>query len=275
MSATAADLFKAGKLDEAIAAQVAEVKAQPLDGARRAFLLELKLFAGDLDGAGRQLEAMKAEGTELERAATSYRQAIAAERARRSFFFEGGPPPEILGDPAGHLARRLEAVVHSHAGRFSEATRAILDANEATPEAPGLFNGEPFASLRDADELFAGVLEVFAQGRYVWVPLETVESVAMNPPAFPRDLIFAPARVSVAGKSSEVFLPVLYPGTHNQADDAVRLGRLTEWVPAGVDDDAPILGVGARYYLLDEDREFGLLEWRELVRPAAGPVDEA
>ena len=50
---TASDLFKAGRLREAIDAQLAKVKGQPTDQAARFFLFELFLFSGDLDRARR------------------------------------------------------------------------------------------------------------------------------------------------------------------------------------------------------------------------------
>ncbi|MBV9123364.1 MAG: SciE type virulence protein, partial [Planctomycetes bacterium] len=34
-------------------------------------------------------------------------------------------------------------------------------ANEAAPPVRGTLNDKPFASLRDCDDLFAGILEVF------------------------------------------------------------------------------------------------------------------
>ena len=68
-----------------------------------------------------------------------------------------------------------------------------------------------------------------AQGKYYWVPLEQVESLAANAPAAPRDLLWLPAHLSLRdGPEGDVFLPALYPGSHEHADDAVKLaGRPT------------------------------------------------
>jgi len=54
----AGDLFKVGKLQEAIDLQIREVKANPGDPNRRLFLFELIAFTGDLDKARKQLEAI-------------------------------------------------------------------------------------------------------------------------------------------------------------------------------------------------------------------------
>ena len=42
----AGELYKAGRLGEAIEAQVQEVKASPLDQSKRLFLFELLAFSG-------------------------------------------------------------------------------------------------------------------------------------------------------------------------------------------------------------------------------------
>jgi type VI secretion system protein ImpE len=126
----------------------------------------------------------------------------------------------------------------------------------------GQLNATPFTSLRDCDDLFAGVLEVMAQGNYYWLPLEQVNVLAMNAPKFPRDLLWMPARLEVRdGPTGDVFLPALYPGSHAHADDLVKLGRMTDWKS---DEGGPVLGVGLRMFLV-EDEAVSLPEWRELV----------
>ena len=47
------ELFQAGKLQEAIDTQIAQVKANPADQGKRLFLFELLAFAGELDRARR------------------------------------------------------------------------------------------------------------------------------------------------------------------------------------------------------------------------------
>src|SRR5262249_59522213 len=105
--------------------------------------------------------------------------------------------------------------------------------NKANAEAPpvsGPLNGKAFEGLRALDDLFGTVLEVMAQGRYYWVPLEQVEAVAAKAPAFPRDLLWLPARLDLHdGASGEVFLPTLYPGSHEHTDAQVKLGRATDY----------------------------------------------
>src|SRR5262245_43141677 len=56
---SASEAFKAGRLQEAIDAQIQEVRAHPADHGKRLFLFELAAFAGDLDRARRQIDAVK------------------------------------------------------------------------------------------------------------------------------------------------------------------------------------------------------------------------
>jgi protein involved in temperature-dependent protein secretion len=68
-----------------------------------------------------------------------------------------------------------------------------------------------------------------------------------------------------------VFLPALYPGTHEHADEKVKMGRDTDW-QAG---HGEILrGRGSRLFLVGED-SMPLLEWRALAleeTPAEAPA---
>jgi type VI secretion system protein ImpE len=258
---TPTELYKAGKLREAVDAQVKEVKEHPADHSRRLFLFELLAFTGELDRARRQIDALKYDQPELDVAALSYRKLIDSEEMRRRVFDEG-VAPGFLGEPSSHLAMRLEAAGLLRLGRPEDASSLLAQAEEATPPIKGKLNGKPFESLRDADDLFSGVLEVMAQGRYFWVGLDQIVSIAMNPPAFPRDLLYAPARIELESETGEVFLPVLYPTSYRHGDDQIRLGRMTDWVTS---EGGSVFGVGARIYLVDDDSA-SLLDFRELVR---------
>jgi type VI secretion system protein ImpE len=255
----AGELYKAGQLHDAIEAQIQEVKAAPTDQAKRLFLFELFCFAGELDRARRQIEAIQYEDPDLDRAVTTYRKLLDAEQARRDLFARG-VAPRFFRDPSEHLRLRLEAVNRLREGRPAEAAETLARANEAVPAVSGQLNGQPFESLRDADDLFAGVLEVMAHGRYFWVGLEQIQLLTIKPPRFPRDLLFIPAHLELDDEEGDVFLPALYPGSHDHADDQVKLGRMTDWKEL---DDGMALGLGLHTYLRDE-AAIGLMEWREL-----------
>jgi type VI secretion system protein ImpE len=134
-------------------------------------------------------------------------------------------------------------------------------ANEGAAAIKGALNNKPFEGFRDADDLFGTVIEAFAHGDYFWLPVEQLDTVALNARRFPRDLLWMPARIMLKeGEHGEVFLPVLYPDSHAHPDDGVRLGRANDWKQA---DGGPVLGVGARTCLAGDDG-VAVAEWREL-----------
>jgi type VI secretion system protein ImpE len=256
----AGDLFKAGRLAEAVDAQIREVKVNPGDHNRRLFLFELLVFSGDLERAGRQIDAIEYGDVELDASVVAYRKLLDIEQARRRLL-AGGPPPRFLSDPPDHVKRRLEALTAWNAGRKEEAARLLEEAAATAPAVTGTLNDKPFTGIRDGDDLFAAVLEVVAQGVYYWVPFEEVATLTINPPRFPRDLFALPARLEVkSGSGGDVMLPALYPGSYESSDDAIKLGRATDWKSL---EGALSLGLGARVFLVGDD-SVALLDWRVL-----------
>src|SRR5262249_51203545 len=146
--------------------------------------------------------------------------------------------------------------------RPDEAAALLKEADAAVPQAKGMLKGKAFESLRDCDDVLAAVIEIMAPGRYAWVPLEQIASVTANPPKFPRDLHWIPSRLELRqGMQGKVFLPALYPKSHESGDDQIRLGRLTDWVQPEV---GPVTGRGLHMFMASDDT-MTLLEWRELV----------
>jgi type VI secretion system protein ImpE len=255
------ELFNAGRLSEAIEAQLADVKSNPGDQGKRLFLFELSVFAGDLDRATRQIEALKFDDMELQIAAKNYRDLLESERKRRLVFQEG-TQPKFLFEAPEHVNLRLEALRQLRAGQHEQAQATLTAAREKAPPVKGTLNEKPFQDLCDCDDVLGTVLEVMAKGEYFWVPLESVSTIAMNPPRFPRDLIWAPARLETHGsESGEIYLPALYANSFEHAEDAVKLGRTSDWIETP---NGPVLGRGGRMFLLDEG-SVPLLEWRELI----------
>jgi type VI secretion system protein ImpE len=269
----ASELYKSGRLTDAIAAQIQEVRSAPLDRGKRFFLFELLTFAGDIDRSRRQLEAINYEEMELAAAHATYCRVVDSEQSRRWLFDdldtavaqglleEDRIRPQFLIDPPFHIRLRLDATMNALRSSPEQTKELLGMADQCTPSVSVTLNDKTYQSLRDADDLFGTVLEVMAQGSYYWVPLEQVETLAMNPPKYPRDLYWFPARLSIKkGPSGEVFLPALYPRSHAHPDELVRLGRKTEW--RGEEGD-PVLGTGLRLFAADEEA-IPLLEFREL-----------
>ena len=106
------------------------------------------------------------------------------------------------------------------------------------------------------------VLEVVASQGYFWVPLAQIASLSTNAPKYPRDLYWLPANLTlIDGQNGPVFMPALYPFSHEHADEEVKLGRKTEWTGG---ESSPVRGDGQKTYLAGED-VVGVLDIRELI----------
>ncbi len=267
---TPTDLYRAGRLQLALDAQLAEVKAHPADAGRRLFLFELAAFSGDDARARRQLDALPpAENPGIAAAAEQYRMCLDADAARRAFF-ESGTRPGTLEPAPEHVKLRFEGCDRLRTGHPVEAAKLFAQADEACGPVAGALNGAPFSAIRDADDRLGPVLEVFARGKYLWVGLDQLDAVVCNAPKFPRDLLWFPAKVMAAsGEIGDVFLPTLYAGSGSHADEAIKLGRTTDWN----DGDGPAIGFGAKLFFRDEEAH-SLLDWRQLeVNPRPEPAE--
>jgi type VI secretion system protein ImpE len=130
----------------------------------------------------------------------------------------------------------------------------------------------PFAEFRDLDDVMARLIEIITpDGDYCWAMTADINQLAIQPLARPRDLIWRPARIEIrGGLAGEVWLPALYIGPAERMDDALRLGRRTDWIE---EPDAPVRGRGLRSFLIDDDdvpiHELGTVEFDP--GPAAQP----
>ncbi len=228
---SAEDLYRQGKLDDAIAAATEKVRDHPEDVRARTFLFELLCFAGEYTRAERQLDVLADSGKDALMGTLLYHGALNAERTRQEMFEQRSYPG---GPPAAETLR-------------------------------GSLNGKAFQSLRDADPRIGARLEVFAAGNYLWIPLEHISTLELEAPKRLRDLVWAPARLKVGPSFQgqdlgEILLPALAPLSSQHPDDSVRLGRVTEWARDERGDEAPY---GAKLFLVNGE-EFPLLEIRKL-----------
>jgi type VI secretion system protein ImpE len=235
---SAQSLYKDGRLNDAVDALNVELRSNPTDLQRRTFLFELLCFAGNYDRAAKQLDILSQSGKEAAMGTLLYQSALHAERTRQAMFAENRLP--LATEPAANVA--------------------------------GTINGKPFTSITDGDPRVGPRLELFAAGQYTLIPLAHIESVRMEPPKRLRDLLWAPAIVRTAPSFKgvdlgEVLIPIMAPGSWQDEDDAIRLGRSTAWIALEDGSEAPI---GQRVLRVDAD-EVPLLEIRDLViTPTAG-----
>ena len=207
---TADELFREGKLGEAIEAVTAEVKANPSSAERRTLMFELLCFAGDLDRAAKQLDVVSKQNADSEWAAQVYQNILAAERRRRQLFSDG-VKPEFLLEPPDYVRLHLDAINGMRAGQQMEATQLLNRSADQRPVMAGEIDGQAVDEFRDCDDLFAPILELIILRDYIWLPLEQIRELEMSPPERPRDLNWAPVKLVLSdGSSRRGYLPALY-----------------------------------------------------------------
>lgn len=248
---SAGELFRAGKLDAAIAAGNAGVRGDPANLANRILLAELLLFAGNLERADVILDAASRVDPTATIAVAEFRQLLRAETARRQQRSDGRVP-EFIGEPTPALRACLAARVAARAGETAAAARCAAEAEALRPRVPGRAGDAPFDDFRDADDFYAGFFEVLTTtGKYFWIPTERVVSIEFRATRRPRDLAWRRAGVSVdSGPDGEVYLPAIYDAEPTGLGDEFRLGRATNWLGP---EEGPVEGVGQRVFLVGEE----------------------
>jgi len=235
----ASQLFRAGKLQEAIDALSSGLRDKPSDNKSRTFLFELLCFAGDYARAEKHLELLQQQSGEAAMGALLYRGALNAERTRNEMF-ENKTFPQISAGTG-----------------LDESIQGAL-------------NGKPFHSLQDADLRIGPRLEVFAAGDYMWIPLRDIAVLEMDAPKRLRDLLWAPVRLRTGPNFKnkdlgEVLMPVIAPLSWQHSDDSVKLGRVSEWCADEAGEEAPF---GQKMLLIDGE-ELPILDIRKLEILAA------
>lgn len=254
-------LFRAGELHKAVEAQTAAVRAAPADIGKRWFLAELLCFADDRERADRMLDIVGSQSAPHQLSIIVFRQLLRAEEIRRQVVAEGRAP-EIVGPNAATLRKVVEALLLVRLGRVDEANACLESGSSGTVS--GRRNGVAFEEFRDLDDVFAPVIEFIARGgEYRWVAVADIARIEVQPLARPRDLLWRPAQIEIRGEpDGEAWLPCLYVPNERIADEALRLGRRTDWIAAG---NGPVRGVGLRSFLVGEEdvpiHELGKVEF--------------
>jgi type VI secretion system protein ImpE len=215
---TPQELYRNGRLREAITALGEELRKNPLDAKRRTFLFELLLFAGEYDRAEKQLEVLSGAGADAAAGTLLYRSALYAERTRQDMFSRNQTP-----------------------------------ALAARDQAAGVCDGLPFHDFQDSDPRIGANLEVYMAGSYTWIPVAYLRKVEIEPPSNLRDLMWARARVETTPEFrlqelGEVLIPALCPLSSGHTDENVRLGRETAWEEDPTHEAVPF---GAKVMLVD------------------------
>lgn len=257
---TAEEMYRHGHLTDAIGALGEHLRRDPADLRARVFLAELLCFCGEIERADRTLDIAGNDNPEAAVQAARLRQTLRAAIARREVWTVGRVP-EFRREPTPMMQSYLQALVLSRAGEASKAAEVLADAEKHRPALTVRIDEQAVAEFRDADDTTAGFLEVLtAGGNYYWIAFDEVRSLTFVAPATPLDLMWRTARIEFTDDTEgTVSIAAIYPGSEGSSDDALRLGRATEWLVIA---DEMMRGLGQRCFLADGE----LLPMTQIMR---------
>ncbi len=250
------DALADGRLADAVALQEATVVANPHDPAARRLLVDLFAFAGRLDDAFTHLAEIHSDDPAWAEAERNLHRLFRSERLRS---VEGAKPQIRPEPPPRHASRRWLAMKAIRQARADDAVKCIDAADAVSSEVWGFLDGQEFEGLRDADDRFASVLEVFLGGEYFWFAWESLRKVTLTPATVLLDQLYRPATLTLKdGSAIAAHLPLVYPGSH-RAEDVFALGTETDHV---CPDGGPTRCVGGKLLLVGDGAEVPLAECR-------------
>ena len=235
-----------GELAKAVRLQTRAVASDPRAAAQLQ-LAELHLVAGDWRSAWDTLASIVSTDPAWPASRRGWRDLIRAakrrEERRRSLH-----PLSVDLPPHAKYRLRLAGLLETGGQRL--ASRYADAADEASPELHGHADGQEFAGLRDMDDRFASVLEVFFGKAYVVVPLERLDRIRLLPVVGVADTVYRPAELrSIDGEVWPCVLPLVYPRSHESGGE-FALGYETDCPDESA---VSVIAVGARVWYFGED----------------------
>jgi type VI secretion system protein ImpE len=221
--------LREGRVEEALAELQNHVRTAPDNAEYRVFLFQLLCVLGDWERARAQLKVLGELSPGSAPLVHVYGTAITCELLRREVF-AGAKTPLIMGEPLPWVALLLQGLTEAAQGRGAAAAALRAEALEKAQAVAGTIDGETFDWIADADSRLGPVCEAVIDGRYYWVPFERLRVVALEAPSDLRDVVWMPARLTLAnGGETAALIPARYPGSEADGDSLIRLGRKTEW----------------------------------------------
>ena len=271
MTVDPGEFLKANDVDGALAALQDKVRADPSNAALRIFLFQLLCVTGDWKRAITQLKLSAELDALAVPMAQTYREAIICEVFREKVF-SGEKEPLIFGEPQQWVAILIEALKALAQGKAEQAAELRNTAFEMAPAVSGEVDGQRFDWIADADMRLGPVLEIIVNGRYFWMPFNTIDVLKIEEPADLRDSVWTAATLKVSNGGEFVgLIPTRYPGTEMESDGATRLSRATGWVDAGAE---TFIGLGQRLLTTDQG-DLALMDVRHIKMDTAPATQEA
>ncbi|EPX2174675.1 TPA: type VI secretion system accessory protein TagJ [Serratia marcescens] len=263
-----ASMLQGQSIGAAITAIENEIKGKPADADLRAALVQLLCLSGNWMRANAQLKSWQALKPIAQPTTLLLMQSVNAELQRQAVF-AGTAAPALLRQDQPWLKLMVQAL-HQDAQGAAEQAQALRDeALEAAPAGAGrltLAEGDQerqlsFDWLTDGDGRLGPVCELALNGVYYWLPFADIAAIQFQAPQSAIDLVWSHALVRLTdGREQVCQLPARYPLAEG-SDDALLLGKRTEWQPLG--DGTHYAGLGLKTWLSESD-EFPLHSLRQL-----------
>ncbi|MDA7923853.1 virulence protein SciE type [bacterium] len=250
-----------------------EIRSAPTNHEKRVFYFQLLCVFGEWDKALTQLDVCRDLNSSNLSMSQTYEQVLQCEKFRDAVF-RGKQTATILGEPPTWVALMQQAVKHAAEDDWTAFTAIQNQAFEQATTTSGKIllsptdeNGETadeisFNWIADADPRFGPMIECIVNGRYFWVPLESIQSIEIEKPADLRDLVWTPAQFVWRNKGEAVgFIPTRYPQSEKSVDDHIKIAGKTEWTESN---EGTFLGLGMRMFAT-ETNEFSLAEISKVV----------
>ena len=257
----AEEYLSQGDLKKALMTLQDEVRRKPAESRLRTFLFQMLTITGEWDRALTQLNVAGELDDATLAMVVMYREVLNCERLREQIF-EGAKEPVIFGHPKEWHALLIQSLKLTAEELYAEAKTLRAKAFELAPVSPGTIDGKPFEWISDGDARMGPVLEVIAEGRYLWVPFDQIHAIEIEPPEDLRDMLWLPAHFTWAnGGESYALILARYPCSYRHQDSQVALSRKTEWELLGED---TYIGFGQKMFFTDI-HDYALMDIRSIM----------
>ena len=228
----AENLLKSGHLSKARENIVQEIKLSPEDIDKRMLYVKILICCGELDKALKNLDIINAQQTDLTEIIQEYTKLIDAEKNRAELFQNNETPEYFPTDPV--YKSDVQQLRKQLFDKPDDALKTIEIIENKRPVLTGTLNEKKVDGIVNTDITLAFSLEAFIDGKYVWIPFETLKELTITQPKFFFDLIWSQASLTTYnGLCINCYLPVLYPNSYSHENDQIKLGKMTDWEKIG------------------------------------------
>ena len=229
-------LLEGQTLAQVFAAAELDVKKHPSSTNKRFLLFQLMIVMGQWKRALQQLQTLAKLEQSFAPMARIYGDLVRAE-VQRAKVFAGEVLPHFLQTPPDWSAGIVQAMGLSAQAHWSNATAARQASSADLPDYAGTCTTDTgehtFYWWIDSDTRIGSMFEVIVKGQYMWLAMDTVQSIELSAPEDLRDLVWSVAHFTLRdGTNFPAFMPSRYP--HSEAsDESIRLARETRWQDNG------------------------------------------